>query len=51
MSSQSATLAGFLATWTTKPAFQIAGFGFLDLARAAGLEPTTYGLEDRCSIH
>ena len=21
------------------------------VARAAGLEPTTYGLEDRCSIH
>jgi hypothetical protein len=22
-----------------------------DVARAAGFEPTTYGLEDRCSIH
>jgi hypothetical protein len=22
-----------------------------DMARAAGFEPTTYGLEDRCSIH
>jgi hypothetical protein len=22
-----------------------------NLARAAGFEPTTYGLEDRCSIH
>ena len=22
-----------------------------EVARAAGLEPTTYGLEDRCSIH
>ena len=22
-----------------------------NVARAAGLEPTTYGLEDRCSIH
>jgi hypothetical protein len=22
-----------------------------EVARTAGLEPTTYGLEDRCSIH
>jgi hypothetical protein len=29
----------------------IGGLRHWGVARTAGLEPTTYGLEDRCSIH
>ncbi len=45
--SELVTLATFAQWWRVRWLV----LGFLILARTAGLEPTTYGLEDRCSIH